>query len=259
MKLSGKNKEDYLKLGQLLQEFEKLDKDLFGNLKSENWVDVIEQTVRAKKEIKRFLSDKSSINVGKELAIKLKMIRDNYGYNIDKVLESLEKSTGERFSQEAEDEIDWMDTLFSKGTADYVDWDFFRRRNEVGSIIGSQSLPDVFLHHLDKLKECYALSLFEATIIFCRSVIEVGVFEALKRKGEIKSDKKVADIGEYRLNNLMRRIKPFVYQGNWEKGQKVIKHANKILHSKRNKIVVSENEAYDSIKDTIAIIEELFQ
>jgi hypothetical protein len=120
-------------------------------------------------------------------------------------------------------------------------------------------LPDIFLHHLDKLKECYALSLFEATIIFCRSVIEVGVFETLKRKGKIKSDKKVADIGEYSLKDLMMRIKPFVYQGNWEKGREVIKHANKILHSKRNKIVVSENEAYDSIKDTIAIIEELFQ
>jgi hypothetical protein len=72
MKLNGKNKEDYLKLGQLLQEFEKLDKDLFGNLKTGNWVDVIEQTLRAKKEIKRFLSDRSSINVGKDLAIKLK-------------------------------------------------------------------------------------------------------------------------------------------------------------------------------------------
>lgn len=103
------------------------------------------------------------------------------------------------------------------------------------------------------------MGLFEATIIFCRAVIEAGVFEALRRRGKIKLGKNISDYGEYSLKDIMRRIKPFVCQHNHEAAWKVIKRADKILHSKRDKIVVSENEAYNSIKSSYDIIEELFQ
>ncbi len=59
----------------------------------------------------------------------------------------------------------------------------------------------------------------------------------------------------------MRSIKPFVYQYNYnyDEADKVIKLADKILHSKREKIVASEDDAFNSIKTTFAFIEELFR
>lgn len=100
-----KDQESLWRLQKMLQKFEKLDESLLDNLKARNF-DAIDKTVEAKKEVKRFLADRPLVNVGPDLALKLKMIRDNYGYNIDKFLESLERVTGKTYSQEDEEEID---------------------------------------------------------------------------------------------------------------------------------------------------------
>jgi hypothetical protein len=70
----------------------------------------------------------------------------------------------------------------------------------------------------------------------------------MKRKGRIKTQSRVADGREYGLKWLMNCIKPFVYEGTWDEADKVIKTADRILHSKREKIVTAENEALNAIK-----------
>ena len=254
---------DYWHLRKLLKEFEKLDNDLFVSKEATDWLDAVDQTIKVKREIKRLLANKPQINVAPDLARKLKMIRDNYGYNIDKVFPDLaktvEKYVGERISQEDEHEIDWVDELFTEGTADYVDWQYFRRKNQVGCIIGSQSLPEAFLSYLEKLKECYSLGLFEAAVIFCRGIIEAGVFEALKRRKIIRDNEKVRDIAKYNLKSLMERVKAHVSRSNHKEAWKVIDLANGILHSKHDRVIVSEDQTYDAIKSSFDIIEELYR
>jgi hypothetical protein len=56
----------------------------------------------------------------------------------------------------------------------------------------------------------------------------------------------------------MQSIKPYVYRDNWDKADKVIKKADSILHSKRQKVIMTQPEAYASIKDTFAIVEDIF-
>jgi hypothetical protein len=249
--------DELTRLVELVKKFERLDALIASGIENGR-LEMIGQTLEAKKEIKRFLSERQPLKVERSLGIKLKKIRDNYGYTIDRVVDALAEITGTQFSQESEEGIDYVDALFSEGTADYVDEGFFTRRNQVGTLIVSESLPDHFVHHFENLRECYALGLFQATVIYCRAVIETGCFEALCRRGEVKRDAKVNDFREFSLKALMRSIKPFVYKSNWDKADKVIKRADNVLHSKREKVVVSENEAYDAIKDTFAIIEELF-
>ena len=154
--------------------------------------------------------------------------------------------------------MDYVDALFSQGTADYVDDNFFRRKNQVGTLIVSESLPDHFVQHFANLRECYSLGLFQAVVVYCRAVIETGCFEALRRRGRVKLDPKVDDIREFSLKVLMRSVKPFVYEPNWDKADATIKKADEVLHSKRKKVVISEQEAFDAIQNTFAIIEELF-
>ena len=74
----------------------------------------------------------------------------------------------------------------------------------------------------------------------------------------MKLDPKVDDIREFSLKVLMRSVKPFVYETNWNKADSTIKKADEVLHSKRKKVVISEQEAFDAIQDTIAMVEELF-
>lgn len=244
-------------LCELIANFEQLDASISDSLKDGNF-EIIDQTLVAKKEVKRLLSESKPLTVDRSLGLKIKKIRDNYGYTIDRVIDRLSEITGTNFSQESEEDIDFVDALFSEGTADYVDEGFFTRRNQVATLIVSESLPSHFVHHFLNLRECYALGLFEATVIYCRAVIETGCFEALRRRGKVNVRFKVEDIREFSLKMLLRSIKPFVYSGNWDNADKVIKKADSILHSKREKVVVTQEEAHDAFKDTFAIIEELF-
>lgn len=241
----------------LVAEFERLDRSILAAVRTGD-LEVIEKTMEAKRKVKRYLADCNPLNVNRDLGIKLKKIRDNYGYTIDRVVEKLERITGTQISQESEENIDYVDALFSRQTADYVDERFFRRKNQIGTLVVSESLPDHFAQHFANLRECYALGLFHAAVVYCRAVIETGCFEALRRKGRVNRDAKVDDIREFSLKELMRSVKPFVYRDNFDKAYAVIKKADEVLHSKRKKVVILEQEAFDAIQDTVAMIEELF-
>lgn len=255
--MKEEDKQSLRRLRKLVQDFEKLDRNLWTNLRLGHTNHIFE-VIEAKRKVKRFLANRSVVHAGGDLVEKLRMIRDNYGYNIDRLVNLFEKKTGQRFSQEAEDERDWIDALFEMGTADYVDQEFYRRRNEIGSLIANQSLPDAFLQNLNRIKECYALGLLEAAVIFCRSVIEAGVFESLRRKGIIQLGKNATDIRGSGLKDFMEKIKRLVNRRKYEEAWQVIKLANRLLHSKGNKIVLSEPKTLDSIKRTFAFLEEMF-
>ncbi len=244
----------------LVADFERLDSSILPAIRAGDpeVMEKIMKTVEVKKKVKRSLADCKPLNVGRDLGIKLKKIRDNCGYDIDRVMEALERTTGTQMSQESEEDIDYVDALFSQGTADYVDENFFRRKNQIGTLVVSESLPDHFVQHFTNLRECYALGLFHASVVYCRAVIETGCFEALRRRGQVKLDPKVEDIREFSLKALMRSVKPLVYETNWDNANATIKKADEVLHSKRKKVMISEREAFDAIQDTFAMVEELF-
>lgn len=196
----------------MVGEFERLDAAIVPAIKSGSQVQAITAALEAKKEVKRFLAENRPLNVDSALALKLKKIRDNYGYTLDAVLKIVGDAGGEDISQEAEDGIDFIDKFFTEGTADYVDEGFFERRNQVGTLVVSESLPDNFLKNFNSLRECYALGLFETTLVYCRAVIETGCFEALVRRGVIPRNRKVDDFREFSLKHLMRSVKEFVYR-----------------------------------------------
>ena len=163
------DKNELVRLSELVSAFERLDASIISGIQSGN-MEIIYQTLEAKKAVKRFLSESGPLNVEPRLGIKLKKIRDNYGYTIDRFVNVVEEISGTRISQESEEGKDYIDALFTEGTADYVDEQFFSRRNQVGTLIVSGPLPDHFVHHFHNLRECFALGLFETTVIYERSV-----------------------------------------------------------------------------------------
>ncbi len=247
----------YWDLRKKIQEFEKLDNALLEQIHDGNY-DYLETVINAKKEIKRLMSGKNVIHVGsdKKISEKLRKIRDDYGYQVDYVFSILTKITGKEFSQSSEEDKNYVDALFSEGTADYVDDNFFKRKNEVGAIVVSQTLPDVFLYHLERLKECYSLGLYEATIVYCRAVLESGLYVSFKRR--VKRGPKEKDFEEWNLNALIKSMKRFLTKHSYEQSHSIKNKANNILHWKHGRVSVSEREALDTIKATFAVIEEIF-
>jgi hypothetical protein len=165
---------------------------------------------------------------------------------------------GGQISQESEEDIDYVDALYSQGTADYVDHHFFRRQNQTGTLIVSEALPDHFVQHFVHLRECYALGLFQTVIVYCRAVIETGCYEALRRRGLVQHDTKAVPIHEYSLKLLMQDVKRYVATDKWHKANAVIKKANNILHAKQKKDAIAEHEAFAAMQDTFAVVEALF-
>lgn len=255
--MDKKEIESLKRLDAMLKRFEELDTSLFEDWGGRTWGEMVAEVLDAKRDIKKYLADRESVRVSGDLSVKLKKIRDNYGYNIDQVCELVTYKTRKIINQD-EDDVDLMDMLYNEGR-EYVNEGFFKRRIQVGSVITTHSWPDILLHHFGKMKECFALGLFEATLIYCRAIIEFGVFEKLKSTGKIKSDKKVRDFAEYSLMGLMNLIKPSVYRNNYDEARKVIGKANDILHRKHEDIIVTEQQAFDSIKSVFAMIEELYK
>jgi hypothetical protein len=251
-KIGVAKNEELSHLVALVADFEKLDKAMADCLEAGNFeAEIFVKAFSAKMKIKTFLSEQQPINVAPSLAVKLKKIRDNYGYTIDQVI-------GNSFLQESAIGIDLWEDMIPTGM-NYVNEGFFARRNQLGTLIVGRSLPENFTHHFWNLRECYSLGLFEATVIYCRAIIETGCFEALRRQGKINLSSKEADIRERSLTILMQNIKSLIYKANWEAADKMIKQANDILHSKRKKMVISQDQAYDAIKTAFAVIEELFR
>src|SRR5262245_25296365 len=137
LKMNDKNL--LVRLSELVNEFEQLDTSLISGIQSaiqsgnmEIFGQALEQvlgqtfgqTLEAKKAVKRFLSEIGPLNVEPRLGLKLKKIRDNNGYAIDRVVDAFSQVTGTRISQESEEGKDYIYALFSEGTADYVDEQF---------------------------------------------------------------------------------------------------------------------------------------
>jgi hypothetical protein len=245
----------YFELRRKIQEFENLDSRLFEKLDDLEYLGAV---INAKKEIKRLLSGKEVIHVGpdKTLSDKLQKIRDDYGYNIDYFISKASEAIGEDISQSSEETKDYVDALFSEGTADYVDENFFRRRNEVGAILVSQTVPDVVLYHLSKLKECYSLGLYEATFIYCRAVVESGLYVSFKKK--VKRGPKERDFEEWNFKSLLESMKKFLKKSSYKQANYIREKTNDILHHKHDKVIISESEALEAVKITFRIMEEIF-
>lgn len=248
--------DDLLRLVSLIGKFEKLDASLQNG--GDDFWNIFSRTLEAKKQIKRFLSRHQPLKVNNSLGTKLKKIRDNYGYVIDELIDGLSQRMGKQLSQEVEADDELDDEFFTLRADDHVVEGYYTRKNEVGTLIVNETLPEHFVHHFETVRDCYALGLFQATLIYCRAVIEAGCFEALRRKGKVSRDPKIEDFREFNLKALMNSIKPFVYMENWNKADRLIKKANKILHSKKETTGVTKTDAYNAIKDTFAIVEELF-
>lgn len=136
--------------------------------------------------------------------------------------------------------------------------EFIRGRMEIGTIILGHYVPHIFQYHLEKIRDCYCFNFPEAASIWCRSLLEVALKEALKRRGKIRSNSKVLYMDEIKLKDLINMCRGLFEPSLIDKMKYVQREVNLILHSedisKREKI-----NHLNIIKDTFQIIEHVFE
>ena len=142
-----------------------------------------------------------------------------------------------------------------------------KRSQSVGTPIVSQTVPPALGKHLQRLKTCYLLGLDEMTIVFCRSVLEVALFEALQRRGKLQGGGN-ADDRFWPFGKLLGLTDHQMLDSKMkERARDIRLLAGDILHNKETSEVNEKTEdtspcleemALDSVKDTFDIVEALY-
>lgn len=212
-------------------------------------VSLINEIILLKKEIKKYLYYSASVIVDINITNKLRKIRNDKGYFIDDIYDDFLKK------------VKLEDDGFYEGieclTEMYDPEEFAKRVGKVGAFIISKNLPDVILYHIVNLKECFAIGLFQASLFYCRTLIESAGFEFLKRKGKVKDNFNICEVS---MKDIIYSLKEFVIEKViFHKIREVIDIANKSLHQKYHYHEVSEQEAFEAIKTTFGFIEHLYR
>jgi hypothetical protein len=156
--------------------------------KDHSIITLINEIMLLKKEIKKYLYYCASVIVDSNITNKLRKIRNDKGYFIDKIYDEFVKKT--------ELEHGGFDEGYDYITEMYDPEEFSRRVVKVGAFIISKNLPDVILYHIVNLKECFAIGLFQASLFYCRTLIESAGFEFLKRKGKLKNNYNYCEVSK---------------------------------------------------------------
>jgi len=131
--------------------------------------------------------------------------------------------------------------------------DFGKRIMKIGSWVVLKPIPNEIRHHIRNLKNCYAHGQFEASIIYCRTLLELSGFDYLKRQKIIKYN---ANKYAWKIGNILDIL--FINREIYNKINDIKKAANKILHGTTINEEINEQNAYEAIKTTIEFIEYLY-
>lgn len=168
--------------------------------------------------------------------------------------------------------ITLTDLIFSKFDdylEDFHSWfdlsGFYERRIKIGPIISSSDLPENMEQYFSEIKMAYAYRLYKSCTALCRALLEMALFEKLKRKGLLKeTDQRVTDIyvvKQDKLNNLiwLAFVNGLLPREKKERAHKIQLKANKILHLKSDGARIPEQDAFEIICDTVDVLEHLYK
>ena len=261
-------------IGILIGEFEQIDRKLLDRYYLNEFLDNCSKVRQLKVMIKELIAQQSSLMATGPLAIKIRNIRENRGYNIDKLTDFLNRSSQDNVVSEedpnykdplSDSPMDWLTGLYD-GRSKVEDLPEYQpqriRRRQAGAIVCNQSLPVRLIYLFDKTKECYIFGLNDATVVFCRALIEVGIFEYETRRGIIRDQHNVVDISKYCLKDLRDKLPREIKISNiYKSAYDVIIRANRILHTRTasDDMKIDEKEALNCIIATIQFLEYLFR
>lgn len=227
-----------------------------------------------KNEVRLLLSELSNLNIhDPEIEKIVRDIRD------DKKLYSITQY--ERlayiFNKETDDfhekwEIDAGDFILSRpdalgdfhGMVDYVS--YLTGVMRVGTLVSRRKISKAGLASFREIRESFAFGLYLSSIALCRALLETAFFETLKRKGYVSPEQsKVVKIDIATESRLFRLIKDafkmrLIDYDTKEDAFFVKDRSNTmVLHAKDEEHAITEDLAFEVIKKTVHVVEQLYE
>jgi len=170
--------------------------------------------------IKRLFLDSPSLEItSPEVSKTIADIREDK--DIFAMLSELEQNTI--------DDYYYSDDYLTQLNAEYDLTYFLPRRIQAGALITSRKMPKSIVSLFEKIRECYMFGLYEATIIFCRAIMEESLEEYyFSRNKNIKRSYQASRTLDSLLNdtNFPECLAELKNDLN-----DLRKHANDLLHS----------------------------
>jgi hypothetical protein len=183
-------------------------------------------------------------------------LADLLNKNIDNYYEQIKTELKHYFYEDKYDEL-WED---------FNSWfdipDYYYRKAQIGAIITSLKLPSNIVAYFDEIKEAYAFGLDKSCISLSRALLEIALYEKLKRKGFFKSSK-ITHIDISKEDPLHR----YIFVAHKERllsiktkgiAIEIKNRGNRVLHIKDTKDFSLRGLALKTIKDTVEVIEYLY-
>lgn len=177
--------------------------------------------------------------------------------NIDNYYEQIKTELKHYFYEDKYDEL-WED---------FNSWfyipEYYYRKAQIGAIITSSRLPSNIVNYFNEIKEAYAFGLDKSCISLSRALLEIALYEKLKKKGFFKSSK-ITRIDIAKEDPLHR----YIFVAHKEKllsietkeiAIEIKNRGNKVLHLKDTKDFSVRGFAFKTIKDTIDVIEYIYR
>ncbi len=209
-----------------------------------------------------------------EIRIALKNIREGRGFESVSAYNTLRnylKSKGinnEDSVSEGEEALEgrW-DELFGLFHARFDINSYFFGKLKVGPIITAASLPIALSNYFSELREAYAFGLYNSCLALCRMLLEMGLADTLSKIDKYKDasdmnrkakDKPSYEFGLFENINIASSLK-LLSNELTHKAHGVRLTGNRIVHSKGLNTRPKSLDTLQIIKDTVAIVEALYQ
>jgi len=128
------------------------------------------------------------------------------------------------------------------------------RQIEAGAIIYCRNIPLKIISLFDEMRDCYMFGLYNATIIFCRAILEECLKQYYKNRNPEMPVEKIENMP---LNLLLEKVN--LPEELKKEAHKIRKEAKSILHRANvQKLPEIQERALFAIRSTTLVVEKLF-
>jgi hypothetical protein len=140
---------------------------------------------------------------------------------------------------------------------------YYLAKIKIGPIISASKIPDNLDAYFEEVKEAYAFGLYRSSVALSRAILEMSLFDKLKRAGFFK-EQKVVQMQLEKEDKLSR----FINEAKWQKilnsenaelAHKVREAANRVMHTREKEAKPKEEQPLEIIFNTIRVIEWLYR
>ena len=170
-----------------------------------------------------------------------------------------EEAESEAYELIGRDEIYTIE--FSDGSPEKVVLDpypFLERKHKVSALILGSHPPEAVRKHFETLRDLFILGRFEASVVFCRALLEEVYRHYRRRKGLSRTRDNIIDLYDESLNEMIREtplprnLKDFAHDTR--------DYVRRLIHTESGEFLhTSESEALNIIKGTIEVIEYMYK